>query len=132
MDDAALDEAKTAQTEFIAKGTARVAPMLNGLNTLADRLGGQSGMTLHALHGVLVGYTAALLNHIAGVEDPAEDAEPRNELADVVDGAPAAHMTPETDAPHEDEPPEPVVYTPNDVAPPSPQTADQHTADLLA
>jgi hypothetical protein len=67
--DEQTEEQKAAQ-DFVAAGQARVAPILDGMNSLADRVGGVGGLQMHAMHGILVAYTSALLNHIAGIAPP--------------------------------------------------------------
>lgn len=63
-------EHRDERQAFVAAGQARVAPILQGMNDLAARVGGVGGLQMNAMHGTLVAYTAALLNHIAGVADP--------------------------------------------------------------
>jgi len=91
------EEAKAAQA-FVAAGQARVAPILQNMNDLAARVGGVGGLQMNAMHGVLVAYTAALLNHIAGVADPdVEDPYTHNDKGERVAVDPATGDTAATE-----------------------------------
>lgn len=99
MADEAIDEQRNAQLQFVAAGQMRIAAPLDALNSLADRLGGQNGMMLYALHGTLSACFSAMLNHIAGIPEaepvPHETDPSVDRTSAAVDPQPAAADNPE-------------------------------------
>lgn len=113
------DEARAAQTQFVTVGQARIAVPLDALNSLADRLGGQNGMILHALHGTLVASFGALLNHVAGIADPAPPTHEDDPTVDrsVGDNGPPPPQPPAPPPPMVEPEPDPAT---GDLPPPPP------------
>lgn len=105
------DEASAAATAFVTAGRTRLAEPLDALNALADRLGGQNGMVLHALHGVLIAVMSAMLNHVAGIPEPVAVPHEADPTVDRATADPAPPSTPVVDPVIDETPPPPGTYT---------------------
>lgn len=118
----AEDDIKAAEQAFIAEGNRRCAAALEGLKDLSTRIGGVTGLAVAAIHGSLLAYTSALLNHIAGIPDPNKPAE------DVT----SSDLAPEAPEPQADPAPEDMAQPKAPPADPVAEAAPEAPVELPA